>query len=175
MRDRISKNKQLRPNEYGGNWLSNINVTASQPLKTCAIEKFKEYDFKGAMADFKQVLFSEPSDVPTLFNLACCYAMEEDAAQALVYLDQAIALGFKDFDRIRSHDRLAYLRIQPEYDAFVANGFRIPIAPKVPEIPIVTEAPTMTLQAQLKQLHDDYEAGKIKNEEFMLATKKLLE
>ena len=100
--------------------------------------------------------------------------MEEDADQALIYLDKAVDLGFKDFNRIETHDRLAYLRIQPEYDAFIANGFRIPIAPIVPEIATTTEAPTMTLQTQLKQLHDDYEAGKITNEEFVLATKKLL-
>ena len=172
MSDKKPKKNKLTPNEYGGNWVSDLNVVVTNPLKTSGIEKFKEYDFKGAMADFKQVLLSEPDNVPTLFNLACCCSMEEDADQALIYLDKAVDLGFKDFNRIETHDRLAYLRIQQEYDLFKINGFHLPFW--VIDKHRADKMESMTLEEKLKLLHDDHEAGKITNEDFVLATKKLL-
>jgi len=40
-------------------------------------------------------------------------------------LDKATALGFSDFGKIKTHDALAYLRIQDEFEDFEKNRYRI--------------------------------------------------
>jgi hypothetical protein len=168
------KKKQApRPTAYSEGWFSDMTVSTVHPLKQQAIDKFKDYDFKGALADFEAVLQKEPNDVPTLFNIACCHSMEEDAAKAFYCLDRAVALGFKDFERIRTHDRLAFLRIQPEFDAFAANHYRIPPPQSAPIV--VEEKPVVNIQEVLKSLHQQYDDGLISHEELIVQTKKLFE
>ncbi len=172
MKDKKSKNT-TQPTAYSEGWFSDMTVSTVAPLKQQGIEKFKEYDFKGALADFEAVLIKEPNDIPTLFNIACCHSMEEDATKAFYCLDRAVTLGFKDFERIRTHDRLAFLRIQPDYDAFAANQFRIP--PPQTSPPVVPEKPLVNLQEALKALHQQYDDELISHEEFIAQTKKLFE
>jgi tetratricopeptide (TPR) repeat protein len=163
-----------RPKEYDKGWFSDMTAQTTQPLKQQAIDKFKDYDFKGALTDFEAVLQKEPNDVPTLFNLACCHAMQEDSAKAFYCINRAVELGFKDFERIRTHERLAFLRVQPEYDAFAANQFRTP-TPQSPPNVFVTETPTVNIQDALKSLHQQYDDGLISHETLMVQTKKLFE
>ena len=93
--------------------------------KKSGIEKYKEYDYKGAIVDFNKALEINPSDSNAHFNIACAYSLMEDKANAFVHLDQAVANGFKDLYRIKDHDGLAWLRVQKGFDKFEKNGFRL--------------------------------------------------
>ncbi len=145
-------------------------------FKASGIKKYKDFDVRGAIEDFKKSLAIEPNDVPTYFNLACAYSINEQAADAFEYLGRAVQMGFSDFDKIKTHDGLAFLRIQPEYEDFVANGYRL-----LPEVsagedatPLDISQPQNDLLEQIKQLGNLREQGLITDDDFALQTKKLL-
>lgn len=88
--------------------------------------KFLAYDYDGAILDFSKALESNPREIAAHFNIACAYSLNEQVEKALYHLDKAIQYGFDDFDKLRNHDALAFVRIQPEYLNFAKNGFRLP-------------------------------------------------
>lgn len=92
-------------------------------LKEAGIEKFKEYDIEGSIQDFKKILDIDPFHIAAHFNLACGYSQLEKPQKSMYHLSLAVQSGFNDFDRIRKHDKLAYARIQPEWEDFVKGGF----------------------------------------------------
>ena len=93
--------------------------------REAGIRYFKDFEYDRAILAFRRALEINPRDVASHFNIAVSYSVEEDADQAFYHLDRAVALGFRDLDRIRIHENLAYLRIQPEFETFAANGFRL--------------------------------------------------
>lgn len=154
------------------------------PHKSAGVQKFKDYDYSGAIADFKKALEIEPRDVATHFNIACAYSISEQAELAFRHLDLAVQFGFNDFEKIREHDKLAYLRIQDEYEAFAKNGFRLPgnEAASAPAASSNQQAASTGeevedhshLLEQLKQLGDLREKGLLTEEEFVIQKKRLL-
>lgn len=156
-------------------------------LKNSGIRKFRDYDYDGAIEDFQKALQIDPRDVAVHFNLACAYSLNEQPEKSLEHLDKAVELGFNDFKRIKEHDALAFLRIQPKFDAFEQNGFRLQQQPAKPaETSIVTAVPKVEEQEtvlelgggdlleQLKRLGDYREKGLLTEEEFAAKKKKLL-
>lgn len=141
-RDEASQNKTQ---------VKRVDVEA---FKASGVKKFKDYDFKGALIDFTKVIEDQPNDVPSLFNLACTHAMLEETEQAYFQLSRAVELGYNDFERIKTHDSLAYMRIQPDWPDFVAAGYRI------------AANQSATLLQQIKQLTTLREQGRITEEEF---------
>jgi TM2 domain-containing membrane protein YozV len=152
-------------------------------FKKEGIAKYKDYDFKGAASCFEKALEQQKDDAPTYFNLACCYSMLEDKALGFKYLATSVALGMKNFEKILSHDGLAYLRIQPEWDNFVSNDYK--------EVPLYTaHEPTAVTQQEeitptinqdelspldaLRQLYEKRQQGLINDKEFELESKRLL-
>ncbi|MEM6700577.1 MAG: NINE protein [Bacteroidota bacterium] len=167
--------------------------------KTEGIKRFKEYDYEGAIDCFERVLEIDQKDVAAHFNLACAYSLTEETKPSLHHLDQAVKYGFDDFQKIRTHDALAYLRIQEEFEAFAQSGFRLPetksaetpaAVPTVEETfelelpqsePLQVEAPkpdllqsTPDLLDQLQKLGDLKERGVLSEEEFVKEKRKLL-
>ena len=94
-------------------------------FKKSGVEKYKEYDYKGAIEDFNKALEINPNDANAHFNIACAYSLTEKASKAFVHLDQAVANGYKNLESIETHDGLAYLRVQKTFDKFKANGYRL--------------------------------------------------
>ncbi len=152
-------------------------------FKESGIEKFREYDFEGAIEDFKTALNEKYDDPASHFNLACCYSVLEDTDPAFFHLNKAIEFGFIDYERIYTHDALAHIRVQPLFIEFVKNGYRLSQAlpePKedllstVPEVP--TEEPTekLDLLDQIMQLGDLRDKGILTEEEFLNQKQKLL-
>jgi len=94
-------------------------------FKKSGVEKYKEYDYKGAIEDFNKALEINPNDANAHFNIACAYSLTEKASKAFVHLDQAVANGYKNFETIETHDGLAYLRVQKKFEKFKANGYRL--------------------------------------------------
>ncbi len=93
--------------------------------KQAGIKKFKDYDTKGAIEDFKKALNISPTDKVLHFNIACAYSLEEKAWEAFYHLDQAVANGFREMDKILSHEALAFIRVTPEFELFRNHQFRI--------------------------------------------------
>lgn len=93
----------------------------ANPFKNSGLAKYKDFDLDGAIADFKQGLEIDPNDVALNFNIACAYSLTEKE-EAYKHLSKAVSLGFNDFERILTHDDLAFVRIQPEFDTFKNQG-----------------------------------------------------
>ncbi|MBK7809241.1 MAG: hypothetical protein IPJ51_23595 [Saprospiraceae bacterium] len=103
------------------------------------------------------------------------------------HLSKAVSLGLKDVERILSHDDLAYVRIQPEFEAFRSGGFRVnPFSAPVHEEPVIKDTPEVhastpedkemddTLLAQLNKLSELRKKGILSEDEFIFERKKVL-
>ncbi|HEX5625051.1 MAG TPA: NINE protein [Saprospiraceae bacterium] len=97
----------------------------SESLKQSGIRKFKDYDTKGAIADFAKALEGAPDDKALHFNIACAYSLEEKAYEAFYHLDLAVAYGFREYDKILTQEALAFIRVMPEFESFKNNQFRL--------------------------------------------------
>lgn len=159
-------------------------------FKASGIAKYKEFDYEGAIEDFKKALSIHPKDIAVHFNLACSYSLSEEKENAFFHLDKAVEYGFVDFKRVQEHDALAYLRIQDEFDIFKKNGYRlnvIPTAPNLPVDPVPLDANAPDLEAkedvlnknnllldQIKRLGELREKGLLTEAEFEAQKRKLL-
>ncbi len=139
--------------------------------KASGIKKYKNFDFPGAIDDFQHSLRAEPNDVPTYFNLACAYSLTEQKDAAFFHLSEAVRLGFADFEKINTHDGMAFLRIQSEFDGFVANGYRIIDSTKTDSEPPAAQNDLLEQLQKAKELHEN---GILSHEEFALETKRIL-
>lgn len=92
-------------------------IVKSNPFKKSGLQKYKDFDIEDAIVDFEKGLEIEPNDKALHWNLAAAYSLSENKVKAFYHLQKAVENGFNDFDKIASHDDLAYIRIQPEYDA----------------------------------------------------------
>lgn len=156
------------------------------------VKRFKDYDYDGAIAYFEKVLEIEPSDIASHFNLSCAYSLNENTEKALFHLDKAVAYGFNQFEKIKTHDALAYLRVQAEYQVFQANNFRLSTQQQsrtttATEIPIETPKPKglerpakdllnsqPDLLDQLQKLGELRDRGLLTDDEFTKEKRKLL-
>ncbi len=160
-------------------------------LKTEGVQKFKDFEYDEAIALFKKVLTIDKNDVPTHFNLACAYSLNEETQKAIYHLDRAVANGFNDFERIKTHEALAYVRIQDDFYAFAQNNFRLAakdVPPEKEKEEIVIEQPLelaspqphllqskpVDLLDQLQKLGDLKNKGILTEEEFQREKQKLL-
>jgi tetratricopeptide (TPR) repeat protein len=146
--------------------------------KVNGIKKYKEFDLEGAIEDFKKGLEIYPRDISLHFNLACAYSLTEQVDKAYDHLDKAVSLGFNDFEKIKTHDDLAYVRIQDRFDEFRKNGFRLVVTddPDVPSLPQTRKEAVVqddVLLAQLKGLAELRDRGLLSEKEFMIEKKKL--
>jgi len=154
------------------------NREPSNPYKINGIKKYKEFDLEGAIEDFKKGLEIQPQDISLHFNLACAYSLTEQVDKAYAHLDRAVALGFNDFEKIKTHDDLAYVRIQDRWEEFKQHSFRLQLPatapPPTPEVSI-QEPPVKDdlLLAQLKRLAELRDRGLLSEQEFMIEKKKL--
>ena len=131
------------------------SIKQSESYKQTGIKKFKDYDIKGSIEDFKKALELNSQDKALHFNLACAYSMEEEATKALIHLDHAVAYGFQEFDRILSHESLAYIRVFPEFEAFKNNQYRL------------TSSIVQSLEQRIKA-EKELELEKLKSEKIIL-------
>ncbi|MBK7010696.1 MAG: SHOCT domain-containing protein [Saprospiraceae bacterium] len=139
--------------------------------------KSKEFDLDGAIADFLKGLEVDPNDVALNFNIACAYSLTEKKDEAYKHLSKAVSLGFNDFERILTHDDLAFVRIQPEFDAFKRSGYKVfqapPKATSTVETVQAEAGENDMLLDQLSRLAELRDRGLLSEEEFLLEKKKL--
>jgi tetratricopeptide (TPR) repeat protein len=99
------------------------NQSKANKLKKSGLIKLMEYDLQHAVADFTEALKMMPNDPEIYFHLACAHSVLEQKDQAFECLEKAVQLGFEHKDSILTHEMLAYIRMQDEFEAFVAAGF----------------------------------------------------
>jgi tetratricopeptide (TPR) repeat protein len=163
----------------------------ANPFKNSGLAKYKEFDLDGAIEDFNKGLDIDPNDVALNFNIACAYSLTEKKDEAYKHLAKAVSLGFNDFDRILTHDDLAFVRIQPEFDTFKQSSYRVYTgAKRAPQsttssttASVSTDTPmeqvqqdtenNETLLAQLSRLAELRDKGILSEQEFLLEKKKL--
>jgi len=151
--------------------------------KSSGIENFRNYRYEAAADDFELALEINPNDTAIHFNLACTYSILEDAGPAFYHLEEAVNLGFDQFEKIHTHDALAFLRAQPEFDDFVEHDYHRPTAqlpqPKAEEM--ILESSANSASAPKSVLDQIVELGKLRdkgiltNEEFAQQKRKLLD
>lgn len=154
----------------------------SNPHKREGIDKYKDYDYQGAIQSFQKALAIEPEDVATHFNIACAYSLTEQTQKAFYHISKAVENGFSDYDKIQHKEAFAYLRVQPEFEEFAKNGYRLPQEePKDVEAPKQIEAPKpgllddeLTLK-KLEKLGELRDKGLITEEEFAREKRRLME
>ncbi|MEM9836020.1 MAG: NINE protein [Bacteroidota bacterium] len=195
-RDRSRGVRQERPRAANREVKDTSNRRATnRPARNldreAGLQYFKDYDYERAIESFESSLRKEPQDIATHWNLACCYSLTEDTDKAIYHLDRAVAFGFDDLERIREHDALAYLRIQPEFIKFQDNNYSLGAAPTVTadtettapaqdllsQQPPSSDAPPRTnndLLDQLQRLGQLREKGLLTEAEFAAQKKKLL-
>lgn len=167
---------------------SSVSSSRANPYKKSGVQKFKEYDYNGAIEDFLKAIDINPNDIATHFNLACAYSLNESTAKSLHHLQTAVSLGYNNFENIRNHDALAYLRIQPEYEAFASKGFEQVISSNTNTPRNNTTQPTPDHQAelepappednlleQLKKLAEMRQKGLLTSEQYAVEKRRLLE
>ena len=105
----------------------------------------------------------------------------ENAAKAFEHLDKAVSFGFSDFDRIRNHDALAYIRVQDEFEVFENNKFQLAQKLEAPKKDLLEtkneqQNPTISgdLLEQLNKLGELRKKGLLTEDEFTVQKKKLL-
>lgn len=152
-----------------------LTTSRAIALKKAGITKYKDYDYEGAIGDFTKSLQLSPNDVAVHFNLACAYSLTEQAEKAFHHLGQAVGLGFNDFERIKTHDALAFLRIQPGFLAFEQRGYRVvpQIEPANPENDLLEQITNPDLLLQLKKLEELRGKGLLTEEEYAYQRKKI--
>lgn len=103
-----------------------VHASEFEVIKRRGIQNFRDYHFEAAAEDFEQALSLEPENAAIHYNLAATYAMLEEETLAFQHLEEAVACGFDQVEKIHSHDALAYLRSRSDFQAFVDNGYRMP-------------------------------------------------
>lgn len=143
----------------------------ANPYKVRGIQKYKDYDFDEAIEDFLKAIEINPKDAAVHFNLACSYSITEQAEPAFFHLDKAVKLGFNNFDKIQTHDALAYLRIQTTFEKFLQNGYQLT---KVEENVAKKPKESTNLLDQLQKLAELRDKGLLTADEFDFKKKHLL-
>ncbi len=135
-----------------------------EALKQSGLKKYKEYDYSGAIEDFGKALAADPKDVAVHWNLTCLYSLTEQKELAFYHLQKAVELGFIDFEKVKTHEALSFLRVQDEFDAFSRSGFKMS-----------TDMEHSDILQQLKDLSMRREKGLLTEKEFADMSKRLVE
>ncbi len=150
-------------------------IIKNNPFKKSGIKKYKEYEIEEAIEDFEKGLKLEPRDISLHFNIACAFSLLENKEEAYSYLSKAVKLGFKDFDKIQSHDDLAFLRIQEDFDQFKESGYqRSPTSSESKQINKADEPMSDVLLSQLNRLMELRKKGVLTENEYLTERKKIL-
>jgi class 3 adenylate cyclase/TM2 domain-containing membrane protein YozV len=85
---------------------------------------YRSGNYDMARKYFEDALQYDYNDPHTHFMLACCHSIARDAKQAYFHLASSVDFGFQEFEEIYHNEALTWLRAQPDFDAFVKNGYR---------------------------------------------------
>jgi TM2 domain-containing membrane protein YozV len=141
-----------------------MSSPSKEALKENGLKKYKDFDYESAIEDFGKALAIDNKDMAVHWNLACLYSLCEQKELAFYHLQNTVELGFKDYEKIKTHDALAYLRVQPEFEAFARAGFKLPESMEHSDILL-----------QLKSLSEQRAQGILTEKEFAEMSRRLYE
>ncbi len=94
-----------------------------EELKSKAVAKLIAYDIDEALDLLKKARELDPDDYEIYFHMACAYSNLEDVEKGYENLKLAVQHGMSDFEKILTHDMLAYLRMQDQFERFQESNF----------------------------------------------------
>jgi tetratricopeptide (TPR) repeat protein len=94
-----------------------------QEFKEKGKSHLKHYDLAEALEEFKKAAAINPNDPEVYFHLACVYSLQENVKEGYAALQKSVENNLLNKEDTLSHDLLAYLRIQPAFEDFMASGF----------------------------------------------------
>ncbi len=173
-RSRTAMQEEIRMERDRNNHHNKIaKKQRNNPFRKSADKKFEEYDLDGALEDYQKATEITPADSLMHFNLACIYSLKENTDKSLHHLEKAISMGFKNVEKINTKDELAYLRIQPEFEKFVADGYSRKNRPTEMTPPKGDLLQNDALLAQLNKLKEMRERGLLSDKEFAYEKERL--
>ncbi len=116
---RTKERKERRSNDPGHMRKSRGNLIVKD-----AFIAYKSGHYDMARKYFEDALQYDYNDPQTHFMLSCCHSLNKDAKQAYFHLASAVDFGFQEFEEIYHNEALEWLRKQPDFEAFVQNGYR---------------------------------------------------
>jgi TM2 domain-containing membrane protein YozV len=170
-KDEIAQRKIVNERERY-HYTAKTKRVRDNPFKRSGDLKYKDYDLEEAVEDYKKALDITPEDAEINFNMAAVYSLLEKKELSFYHLEKAISLGFSP-EKINTLDDLAFLRIQPEFESFKNNGFKLQ-GPKGIEMPKVDMIQGDLLLSQLNKLKDLRTRGLLSPKEFEYEKEKLL-
>src|SRR5262245_21219850 len=133
------------------------------------LARYSAKDFRPAIAAYEKALALKAGyPAHSAFNIACCYGLLGEKEPALKWLDQALAMGFRDLAKVRTDADLKVLHDDPKFQELAAvypdklsreDGWRRDLALLVREIKRLHYNPYRTFtreqfDAEVKKLHD---------------------
>lgn len=94
-------------------------------FKQKGLAKLQQYDLAEALQEFREAEKINPKDPEIYFHLACVFSLKENAADGFTCLQKAVEYNLQNRESILTHEMLAFLRIQPEFEVFKENGFTL--------------------------------------------------
>jgi len=178
----LKQNRSYRQNSRRKVVQTTKKRVKNNPFKKSGIKKYKEFALEEAIEDFKKALEIDSGDDLIHFDLAAAYSLTEKKDLAYFHLAKAVELGFKDFEKIQTHDDLAYIRIQPEFESFKNNNYsnysRATGKTKSKEIASPKEKENLldndVLLSQLNKLKELRDKGVLTEKDYVFETKKLM-
>ncbi|MBG8554305.1 gliding motility protein GldB-related protein [Hymenobacter guriensis] len=108
--------------------LSSSRALAQRPLSVdslmnAAQKQYQEKQYPASAATYdlatRQKAATRRQRASALYNEACCYGLQGDAARAYQYLNQSIKAGFDDANNLRNDTDLALLRTRPDWEKLI--------------------------------------------------------
>jgi hypothetical protein len=94
------------------------------PYKKKGIRLLKDYKLDDAMVQLELAEASDSFDAMIPLYKACIYSIREDAVNGYACIHASVKKGLPDLSLIDTLDDLAYLRIQPTFEAFKKSGYK---------------------------------------------------
>jgi TM2 domain-containing membrane protein YozV len=162
-------------------------VIKDNPFKVSGIKRIKDFELDLAEADLIKAVELSPDDNEIHFELGKLFSMTEQKEKSFFHLVKAVQLGYKNVKDFREADELAYLRVQPEFEAFESSGYTaVPsggsspnvVKEKVSNAPVAPPADDLLqddlLLSQLSKLQELRKKGLLSEAEFEEEKTKLI-
>lgn len=149
-------------------------IPKSNPYIKTGNEKYKEFDYPGALEEYTKALTLNPTDKVIHFNMSCAFSQVEDTDKSIYHLSKAVENGYNDLETIKNKDDLAFLRVQPAFQDFLQKYF--PDKTSAGNIQTEEERLEMPdLLEQIKILNQKRENGQINDDDYYTERQKLLD
>lgn len=95
-----------------------IEIRALARYRSQAEKLLSDYDIQDAYKQLQKANALNPKDGQTYFLLACIHSLQEEKEKGFADMATALKYDMSGKARIMTDDRLAFLRIQPEFEDF---------------------------------------------------------